>query len=103
MGLLSEFLGTCKALLSRFLHIFAISKGLCEQILSQMLSKGISHLVFLVFLSTVASASFTNQESQLGDFAIFFEGILRKLELAHGEIIADLTNVDVKLLVRVVE
>ena len=103
MSLLSEFLGTGKALFRRFLPIFGITIGLCEQILPQMLSKGIGDLVFLVFLSTVTSASFTNQESQLGDFAIFFEGILRKLELAHGEIIADLTNVDVKLLVRVVE
>ena len=68
-----------------------------------MFCEGIRHLVVLLFLSTEASASFTNQESQLGDFAIFFEGILRKLELAHGEVIADLANVDVKLLVRVVE
>ena len=103
MSLLSEFLRTSKALFSTFLHIFGIGKGLSEQILPQMFCEGIRHLVVLLFLSTEASASFTNQESQLGDFAIFFEGILRKLELAHGEVIADLANVDVKLLVRVVE
>ena len=68
-----------------------------------MLSKGIGDLVVLDFLSTVTSTSFTNQQSQLGDFAIFFESILRQLELAHGKIVANLTNVDVKLLVRVVE
>ena len=68
-----------------------------------MFCEGIRHLVVLLFLSTETSTSFTNQQSQLGDFAIFFEGILRQLELAHGEIVANLTNVDVKLLVRVVE
>ena len=103
MSLLSEFLGAGKALFRRFLPIFGITIGLCEQILPEMFSKGVGDLVVLDFLSTVTCASFTNQQSQLGDFAIFFEGILRQLELAHGKIVANLTNVDVKLLVRVVE
>ena len=75
MGLLSELLSSSNALFSSLLRIFGVWKALREQILPQMLGKGVGNLVFLLLLCAVTGTSFSNQQGQLGDVAIFFEGI----------------------------
>ena len=76
VSLLSELLSSSNAFFSSLLRIFGVWKALREQILPQVLGKGVSHLVLLLLLCAMAGTSFSNQQGQLGDVAILFEGIL---------------------------